>query len=83
MKKGYRTKKSSYRSDANFLGDIPLIVNVHLVEFYTGEYIGKLLKNRRDLSARSTPLCPKVDYDVLVPRNLLVTISVDAIGVPL
>jgi hypothetical protein len=51
----------THRSDPNLLRDLGLYVYVHLVEIDTLNFVGDLLKDGGDSSARATPSCPEID----------------------
>lgn len=51
---------STYRTDADLLRDLLLLVNVDLIELQVGELVGQLLENWRDDLAGAAPSRPEV-----------------------
>ena len=60
--KGYHR----YGADAEFLGEIGLLVNIYFAEFDSGIFLLKRLNNGRKHSARCTPGCKKIYYNQLL-----------------
>lgn len=60
----------AYRTNADFLGDVLLVVHVDLVEVRVRELLRELLEDGRDDLARATPCRPEVDYNRLLAIDL-------------
>jgi hypothetical protein len=60
----------TYRTNANLLGDVRLLVDVDLVELHRLEGPRQLLEDGRDDLARAAPRCPEVEHGYRVAVDL-------------
>lgn len=60
----------TYRTDADLLGDVRLLVDVDLVELGALELLGQLLEDGRDLLAWAAPGRPEVEHGRRILVNL-------------